>query len=298
MKVFCYWSGGRENCPSCYKAILLAVFTLAFSFVSSTCAFSFPSSPHTPQRIVSLLPTVTEELYLLGAGDKIVGVTVYCQRPPEAQAKEKVGTVIDVNIEKIVELRPDLVIASSLTDHKQIRKLQNLDIEVKIFPEARDFHGLCKNLVLLSRLLGKEKEAEEIVEKARSDLGAIKNAIAGFAKRRVFVQIGANPLFTAKRDSFINDLIECAGGINIGSDAKTGIYSREEVIKRNPDIILIVTMGIVGEKEREVWLRYKTVAAAKNRSIFTVDSYRVCSPTPASFVETVKEFVRIFHAKQ
>jgi len=298
MKVFCDWSGGKESCLSCYKAMLLALFTLVFFFVSFTCAFSFPSSPHLPRRIVSLIPTVTEELYLLGAGDKIVGVTVYCQRPPEAQTKEKVGTVIDVNIEKIIELRPNLVIASPLTDHKQIRKLRNLDIEVKIFPEARDFDGLCKNFVTLSRLLGREQKAEEIVQKARIELGAIKNAIAGFAKSRVFVQIGANPLFTAKRDSFINDLIECAGGINMGRDAKTGIYSREEVIKRNPEIILIVTMGIVGEKEKEVWLRYKTVTAAKNRSIFTVDSYSVCSPTPLSFVETVKEFVRIFHAQQ
>ena len=267
--------------------------------IERVASFLFPDRfSSLPQRILSLIPTVTEELYLLGAGDKIVGVTVYCQRPPEARAKERVGTVIDANIEKIIELRPDLVIASPLADHKQIRKLRNLDIEVKIFTEAGDFHGLCTNFVTLSRLLGKEQKAEEIVENAKTELQAIKNAIAGFAKSRVFVQIGANPLFTAKRGSFIDDLIDCAGGINIGSDAKTGIYSREEVIKRNPDIILIVTMGIVGEKEKDVWLRYKTIGAVKNSRIFTVDSYRVCSPTPASFVETVKELVRIFHAKQ
>ena len=291
------------------KHLLRPLLLFAPIFILISHGFSFPleakddqskllETLHLPRRIVSLIPTVTEELYLLGAGDRIVGVTVYCQRPPEAQTKEKVGTVIDVNIEKIVELRPNLVIASPLTDHKQIRKLRNLDIEVKIFPEARDFDGLCKNFVTLARLLGREQKAEEIIDKARSELRAIKNSIARFAKSRVFVQIGANPLFTAKRGSFINDLIECAGGINIGRDAKTGIYSREEVIKRNPDIILIVTMGIVGEKEKEVWLRYKTVTAAKNRSIFAVDSYRVCSPTPVSFVETVKEFVRIFHAQQ
>jgi iron complex transport system substrate-binding protein len=291
------------------KHLLRPLLLFAPIFILISHGFSFPleakddqskllETLHLPRRIVSLIPTVTEELYLLGAGDSIVGVTVYCQRPPEAQTKEKVGTVIDVNIEKIVELRPNLVIASPLTDHKQIRKLRNLDIEVKIFPEARDFDGLCKNFVTLARLLGREQKAEEIIDKARSELGAIKNAIARFAKSRVFVQIGANPLFTAKRGSFINDLIECASGINIGRDAKTGIYSREEVIKRNPDIILIVTMGIVGEKEKEVWLRYKTVTAAKNRSIFTVDSYSVCSPTPLSFVETVKEFVRIFHVQQ
>ncbi len=268
-------------------------FVFFFLFLSN--AFSFPSSTHPPHRIVSLVPTVTEELYLLGAGDKIVGVTVYCQRPPEAQTKEKVGTVIDVNIEKIIELRPDLVIASPLTDHKQIRKLWGLGLRVEIFDAPTDFQGLCESFLTLSRLVGKEQRAEEVLERTNKELEAVRKRIEGLAKRRVFVQIGANPLFTADRASFINDLIECSGGINIASDAKTGIYSREEVIKRNPDTILIVTMGIVGEREKEVWLRYETIGAVKNRRIFSLDSYRVCSPTPVSFVRTVKELVRLFH---
>jgi len=272
-----------------------AFFLFAFFFISFTHAFSFPFPPHPPHRIVSLVPTVTEELYLLGAGDKIVGVTVYCQRPPQAQTKEKVGTVIDVNIEKIIELRPDLVIASPLTDRKQIRKLRGLELRVEIFDAPTDFQGLCDSFLTLSRLVGKEQRAEEVLERTNRKLEAVKKRIEGVAKSRVFVQIGANPLFTADRASFINDLIECAGGINIASDAKTGIYSREEVIKRNPDTILIVTMGIVGEREKEVWLRYRTIDAVKNRRIFTVDSYRVCSPTPVSFVQTVKELVKLFH---
>jgi iron complex transport system substrate-binding protein len=242
-----------------------------------------------------LVPTVTEELYLLGAGDKIVGVTVYCQRPPEAQTKEKVGTVIDANIEKIIELRPDLVIGSPLTDHKQIRKLRGLGLRVEIFDAPTDFRGLCKGFLTLSRLVGKEQKADEVLETTKKELEAVKKGIEGVAKSRVFVQIGANPLFTADRASFINDLIECAGGINIASDAKTGIYSREEVIKRNPDTILIVTMGIVGEREKEVWLKYKTIDAVKNSRIFSLDSYRVCSPTPVSFVQTVKDLARLFH---
>jgi ABC-type Fe3+-hydroxamate transport system substrate-binding protein len=275
--------------------LMRAFFLFAFFFISFTHAFSFPSPPDPPHRIVSLVPTVTEELYLLGAGDKIVGVTVYCQRPPQAQTKEKVGTVIDVNIEKIIELRPDLVIASPLTDRKQIRKLRGLELRVEIFDAPTDFQGLCDSFLTLSRLVGKEQRAEEVLERTNRKLEAVKKRIEGVAKSQVFVQIGANPLFTADRASFINDLIECAGGINIASDAKTGIYSREEVIKRNPDTILIVTMGIVGEREKEVWLRYKTIDAVKNRRIFTVDSYRVCSPTPVSFVQTVKELVRLFH---
>jgi len=277
------------------KDMLKPVLPFAFLLLFFTHAFSFPSPPHPPHRIVSLVPTVTEELYLLGAGDKIVGVTVYCQRPPEAQTKEKVGTVIDVNIEKIIELHPDLVIASPLTDHKQIRKLRDVELRVEIFDAPTDFQGLCESFLTLSRLVGKEHRAEEVLERTNKELEAVRKRIEGLAKRRVFVQIGANPLFTADRASFINDLIECSGGINIASDAKTGIYSREEVIKRNPDTILIVTMGIVGEREKEVWLRYKTIGAVKNRRIFSLDSCRVCSPTPVSFVRTVKELVRLFH---
>jgi ABC-type Fe3+-hydroxamate transport system substrate-binding protein len=268
-------------------------FAFLLLFLSNT--LSFAASSHPPHRIVSLVPTVTEELYLLEAGDRIVGVTVYCQRPSQAQTKEKVGTVVDVNIEKIVELRPDIVIASPLTDHRQIRKLRGLGLRVEIFDSPTDFRGLCENFLTLSRLVAKEQEAKQVLERTKRELEAVKKRIEGLAKSRVFVQIGANPLFTADRESFINDLIERAGGINIASDAKTGIYSREEVIKRNPDTILIVTMGIVGEREKEVWLRYKTIDAVKNHRIFTVDSYRVCSPTPVSFVRIVKELARLFH---
>jgi len=288
------------------KDTLRVLFAVAFFLVSFSHALSFPLKAkgdlersleivHPPQRIVSLVPAVTEELYLLGVGDKIVGVTLYCHRPPQAQTKEKVGTVIDVNIEKIIELRPDLVIASPLTDHKQIRKLRRLELRVEIFDAPTDFQGLCESFLPLSQFVGKEQKAEEVLERTKRKLKAVKKEIEGIAKSCVFVQIGANPLFTAKGDSFINDLIECAGGINIAGDAKTGIFSREEVIKRNPETILIVTMGIVGEREKEVWFKYESIGAVKNGRIFTVDSYRVCSPTPVSFVETVKELVRLFH---
>ncbi len=276
--------------------ILLAFFLLFLGH-----AFSFPLEANEDAgrlRIISLVPTVTEELYLLGVEDQVVGVTVYCTRPPQAQAKDKVGAVIDVNVEKIIQLHPDIVIASPLTDLKQRVKLQNLGLRVEVFHNVRDFEGLCKNFLTLSQLVGKGHKAQEIVEEAKGQLDAIKKGIREAAKRRVFVQIGANPLFTATDDSFVNDYMQCAGGINIASRAKTGIYSREEVIKRNPDVILVVDMGIVGEKEKEVWLRYDTIAAVKNRRIFTMDSYRFCSPTPISFVETVKELVRIFHGQQ
>lgn len=251
-----------------------------------------------PERIVSLVPALTEQLYLLGAGEKIVGVTSYCQRPPQAQAKEKVGTVIDINIERVIELRPDLVIASRLVDDKQVVALRNLRQRVEIFDPPRNFEDLCEGFLALARMVGREREAEEILNRTKKELDATRRSIQGIDRPRVFVQIGADPLFTTNDDYFINDLIEYAGGINIAGDAETGIFSREEVIRRNPDVIVIVTMGIAGEKEEKVWSKYTTINAVRNLAIFPVDSYRVCSPSPVSFVETVKELARIFHEQK
>lgn len=248
-----------------------------------------------PQRIVSLVPNITEELHLLGVQDCIVGVTVYCQRPPEAQSKEKVGAVIEVNVEKILSLQPDLVIASPLTDHKQIQKLREVGVRVEIFQAPQDFKDLCNGFLELSCLVGREKKAREIIKQATGELEAITGKVRGLLRPQVFIQIGANPLVTAGRDSFIDDFVAFAGGVNIAGDLKTGVYSREEVVKRNPDIILIAKMGMAGEREKDAWVKYKTIRAVKERKIYTVDPYRFCSPTPLSFVETVKELMRLFH---
>jgi iron complex transport system substrate-binding protein len=257
-------------------------------------AFASPA-PSTPRRIISLVPNITEELFDLGVQDRIVGVTTYCQRPPEAQSKERVGTVVEVNVEKIVSLRPDLVIASPLTDHKQLQKLQEVGIRVEVFPPPRDFKALCVNFSQIARMVGKEEQAREIIQQAERELATIKGKVKGMLKPRVFVQIGERPLVAAGGDSFIDDFITFAGGINIAREVKTSVYSREEVVRKNPDIIIIARMGMAGEQEKAVWVKYKTIRAVQTKRIYTVDPYRFCSPTPLSFVEQVKELVRLIH---
>lgn len=252
----------------------------------------------TPRRIISLVPNITEELFDLGVQESIVGVTVYCLRPPEAQSKEQVGTVVEVNVEKIISLRPDLVIASPLTDHKQIQKLQAVGIRVEVFPPPRDFKALCDNFSQIARMAGREERARAIIQQAERELVTIKGKVQGLPKPRVFVQIGARPLVAAGGDSFIDDFIACAGGVNIAREIKTSVYSREEVLRRNPDIIIIARMGMAGEREKAAWMKYKTIKAVEGHRIYTVDPYRFCSPTPLSFVEQVKELVELFHGPE
>jgi ABC-type Fe3+-hydroxamate transport system substrate-binding protein len=270
-----------------------AIFFGIFALLLLGQAYAAPVNP--PQRIVSLVPNITEELYLLGVQDRIVGVTIYCQRPPEAQSKERVGAVVEVNVEKIVSLRPDLVFASPLTDRRQIEKLRDVGVRIEVFQPSQDFEGLCAEFLELAHFVGREKEAQEIIKRSERELAHIKEMIKGLPTPRVFVQIGEKPLVAAGGDSFIDDFVSFAGGVNIAHEVKTSVYSREEVVRRNPDIILIAKMGIAGEREKKTWMKYTTIKAVQTDTIYTVDPYRFCSPTPLSFVEQVNELVRLFH---
>ena len=248
-----------------------------------------------PKRIISLAPSVTEELYLLGVEDSLVGNTTYCVTPPEAVAKEKVGDITRINLEKIVSLKPDLVLATSLTNSKAIQKLKNLGIEVMIFPAPKNYAYLCDQFLTLGKAVGKEAEAKAIIAVSKEKVMAIKAVTAGLDKPKVFIEIGAKPLFTANRDYFINDFVDMAGGVNIAQDAKLGTYSREEVLRKNPDVIIIVMMGIAVEKEKEVWQKFKDLNAVRDNRIYVIDSRKVCSPTSVTFVETLNEIAGLLH---
>jgi ABC-type Fe3+-hydroxamate transport system substrate-binding protein len=279
------------------KYICVVVLSCAFFLFLLVHVLALPTST-VPQRIVSLVPNITEGLYLLGVQDRIVGVTIYCQRPPEAQNKERVGAVVEVNVEKILSLQPDLIIASPLTDQKQIQKLRDLGMRVEIFQAPEDFEGLCNSFLEISRLVDREQEAREIIKHAEEELAYIKGKVKGLPRPRVFVQIGEKPLVAAGGDSFIDDFVAFAGGMNIAHEVKTSVYSREEVVKRNPDIILIAKMGIAGAREKEQWAKHTTIRAVQTDQIYMVDPYRFCSPTPLSFIESVQELVRLFHGTE
>ncbi|MDI6890046.1 MAG: ABC transporter substrate-binding protein [Thermodesulfovibrionales bacterium] len=248
-----------------------------------------------PQRIISLGPSITKALYLLGVGDKLIANTVYCDSPPEAKTKEKIGTVVEINIEEVFNLKPDLVLATSLTDPKTKEKLKNLGIKVITFSTPKDFSDLCRQFLELGRVVGKEKDAEKIVKTAKYEINLIKKKVKDLPRPKVLIQVGAMPLFVATDRYFVNDYIEFAGGVNIAKDAKEGIYSREKVLEANPDVIIIPEMGITGGEEKKVWKKYKTLSAVKDDRIYIIDADKLTSPTPMSFIKTLKEIVHILH---
>jgi iron complex transport system substrate-binding protein len=253
------------------------------------------AADQSPRRIVSLGPTITEKLYLLGAQDELVGVTTYCTRPPEARAKERIGNVTQVNIEKVIQLKPDLVLATPLTGPRTVERLKHLGIRVIVFKDPDSFAEMNRQFLELGRIVGRERQAQEIVSASEQEVEHIRNRVKGLPRPKVFVQIGARPLFTATKHSFLNDFVEFAGGTNIAAGAKTGLYSREEVLWQDPDVIIVVTMGLAAENEKIGWRRFKSINAVKHDRIVTMDSYKTCSPTPETFVEALEAMVNALH---
>jgi iron complex transport system substrate-binding protein len=248
-----------------------------------------------PRRIISLGPTITEKLYLLGVEERIVGVTMYCSRPSRAALKEKIGNVTHASVEKIILLKPDLVLATALTDGRLVEKLRRVKIRTEVIPEPKSFEELKEQFITLGRMVGREGEARRINALADLKVQAIADGIVGQAKTTVLCQIGTQPLFVAVGNTLLNDFIERAEGINVAKTAKIGFYNREEVVRRNPDVIVIVTMGLAAERERRAWQRFKSISAVRHGRIFIMEAYRTCSPTPLTFAEALAEFAAALH---
>ena len=271
------------------RAAYFFIGALCFSF----CHFSFAEG--NPERIISLGPAITENLYILGAEDNMIANTIYCRTPPGKGKKEKIGTVIKVNLERIIELKPDLVLATSLTDRKQLEAMKSLSIRVAEIPVARNFADICSGFLELAQLIGKENDALRLIKQLKEEVDFLAGLTKGLPKPRVIVQIVARPLFVATQEYAANDFIRLAGGINLAENLTNGLYSREEALRQNPEVIVITTMGIIGEDERKGWYKYKSVEAVKNNRVYIVDEAKLCAPTPLSFAGTLREMVDILH---
>ncbi|MBF0619297.1 MAG: ABC transporter substrate-binding protein [Candidatus Omnitrophica bacterium] len=277
------------------KNFFLSLFLAAMFFVGGVAGALGSEKP--AERIVSLGPVITEELYLLSSGDKLVGCTTWCRRPVAARSKAKVGNVQEINVEQVVALKPDIVLATVLTDPKAVAQLRAVGIRVVEVPNAKDFEGICQVFLTLGEITGKEEEARRIVDEARQKIKVLKQKLSGVPAVKVFVQVGANPLVTIGQESFVNDLIGSAGGVNIVKASGYVQYSREQVLLSDPDVMLISNMGFDGAKEKDSWRKFLSLKAVAANRIFIVDEYLLCSPTPVSFVETLSMVIHYLHPK-
>ncbi len=245
--------------------------------------------------VVSLSPSVTKMIYEVGAASQLLGYTNYCDGVL-GDEKIVVASQMNVNEEKILSLNPDMVITTTLTADRSVRALTSLGIKVVVLDMPDSFRGLCDQLVDVGRLTGQEKQAKEIVDRQKARLERLQQKIPDNKDPRIFMQLGAKPLYSVIPDTFLNDYIELAGGENIAAGMTHGSITRESVLARNPEAIFIVMMGAAGEEEKSTWLAYPGLSAAESGHIFLLDEDSTASPTPEIFLDVLEEIIeRIYY---
>ncbi len=246
----------------------------------------------TPQRIISLAPSNTEILFALGLGGKVVGVTDYCDYPPEALSKTKVGGYANPDIEKIVALNPDLILAGYGNPIEVVYTLAGLGLTV-FGIKTTDLADLLNDIRRVGEITDKEVEAQALTSAMESRIQAVTNQTEELEQRpRVFYIVWHDPLWTAGSGTFINELIEKAGGVNIfGNVTGYPMVSIEDVLARNPEII------IASEWSYD-WAQNATELASTNASqtgrIYTCDDNLVQRPGPR-LVEGLEWFAYFIH---
>ncbi|MDD5687599.1 MAG: cobalamin-binding protein [Elusimicrobia bacterium] len=240
-----------------------------------------------PKRIISLLPSITEQLYLLNVEDEIVGVTTFCDYPEAAKKKEKIGTYMEPNLEKILSLKPDIVLASNIQPDV-VNKLKKFGINVFAFIEPINFTQICEQFVQIAKITGREKKADNILNGVQQEVYKIRKKVK--KKHSIFVEIGIDPLVTVGNKTFINEIVKTAGEINVFENTSSEYFrvNIEAIIERNPDIILAISGHGESENENDFWKKYKSINAVKNKRIYIIDANTLCRPTPIRYLESLK----------
>jgi len=241
----------------------------------------------TPQRIISLAPSNTEILFALGLGDKVVGVTEYCNYPEAATAKPKVGGFSTVDIEKVVSLEPDLVLATRIHGKTVIPALEEVGLTVcALAPDSID--GVLNGIALVGTITGQHKQASQLVDSLRTRVEEVASKTRNLApdqRPTVLYLTWHNPLMTAGTGTLADDLIDKAGGQNIAYDISGDkAIDLETVVHRDPQVI-IASVGM-GTGEDLPWQYAKTeprlenTQALVNRRVYMIDGDIVHRPGP------------------
>lgn len=260
-----------------------------------------------PGRIVSTAPAATEILFALGLGPQVVGVTQFCNYPPEARTKPRIGTFLQPNLEVILRLRPDLVVIQKnpvrLGERLEAMGLKTVEVD------QPSVEAVFDSIRRIGAAAGVPDRAVALEKRLRQALDAIREKTAALPPRSVMFVVGRTPnaiegLVAVGHGSYLNELITLAGGRNVFGDVgaaypKIGL---EEILARNPEVIIDMgemanTTGVTERQRQEVvklWSRYPALSAVRNKRVHAVASDIFVVPGPR-IVEAAREFARMLH---
>ena len=252
------------------------------------------------ERVVSLAPSLTEAVFAVGAGDKLVGVTSFCNYPEEAKKLPKIGDTMKPNLETIVALKPQLVLVS--TDSQLEAFLRQMEAQkIPAFVTgAKDFDDVLRILKELGDLLDRRDQAETLVRSldARATIVQTKVSNQNSAEKpvRVFVQISKEPLYTIGKASFLTDLVRRAGGESVTANVETAYpnISRETALTAEPDAIILSVDESMGSQNAAPDDAFKDSPAVKNKRVYPLSGDLLTRPGPRT-ADLIEQIARALH---
>ena len=234
--------------------------------------------PEKVERVVSLAPSLTEMIFAVGAGDKLVGVTTFCNYPPEAEQIKKVSDTQTPNIENIIALKPEVVFVSTASQLETFTKtLESQNIAVFV-TGPNGLENIYKSIATVGDILGTSERADEVVKEMRKRVARVEELTRGAKRPKVFVQIDKNSLYTVGKDSFITDIIARAGGVSATADLPTAYpkLSKETALALNPEVI-ILSESSDNREPNEV---FRNSPAVKNKRVYSINADLLSRPGP------------------
>jgi len=254
--------------------------------------------PYPAKSIISLAPSITEILFALGLNEEIAAVTNFCDYPEPVFNKPRIGGFINPSIEKIVSLKPDLIIATRDGNRwETIHRLSDLGFPVYLI-HPKSFNGVMKAIHQIGVIVGKEDESKKILLNMISKKEGITTRTKSLPKPKVFFQIGYAPIMTVGRETLADDLIRLAGGRNISENESVNypLYNIETILSKAPEIIIVSSMDSKKDYLNliKMWQSWKDLPAVKMNTIYVIDSNLVDRPTPR-IVEGLEALAEMIH---
>jgi len=278
------------------RLITLHLLTASLFVLCNSAFFAHAASAPRSQRIVSLAPSVTETLFALGFGNRVVGVTTYCDYPAEARKLPKIGGFMNPSLEAVAAKRPDFVIGvSSATDPVKAREMERLGLKVTLISLA-SVNDILSSIKSIARLLGSPEAGEKLVDKISLQFDEIKKRVASAPRRTTLLAVGLRPLVVVGGKNFINELIFLAGGENIAGNADQPWLNLpdEYVVAKAPQVIIEAGMGSERGDSAKHWGDLKSIPAVREHRVYAYQSDKILRPGPR-IGEGLEEIARLVH---
>jgi len=296
--VMCFLCFFVAMCAAVSRRVLIIVglLVVAIAFGCNSGAKPALDGPARVTRVVSLAPNLTEIVFAVGAGDKLVGRTSYCDYPPEAKAVAEIGDTLHPSIERIIALKPQLVLISTSSQLEVFaQQLQNHNITVFV-TDPHDLEGVFRSITQIGEMLGQKDQADLLVTKLRERANAVEQAVKGKAPVRVFYQVSGEPLYTAGHDAFVTDLMRRAGIASVTADVPGAWpkYSNESALAAKPEAIILPTGGSMGSANSDVTEALRRSPAALEGRVYKINDDFLTRPGPRA-IDGLEAMARALH---